>query len=121
MSEERHRVPSYLAWEKQLGVEEWFHGTKMAPFLELIDIVITFYMWVVIIYVIVSWLVAFEIINTRNHFVRTIGDTLYRLTEPALRPIRRIMPNLGGVDLAPLVLILLLWFVRRLMMEYFVY
>ena len=93
----------------------------MAPFLELIDIVITFYMCVVIIYVIVSWLVAFEIINTRNHFVRTIGDTLYRLTEPALRPIRRIMPNLGGVDLAPLVLILLLWFVRRLMMEYFVY
>jgi YggT family protein len=93
----------------------------MAPFLELIDIVITFYMWVVIIYVIVSWLVAFEIINTRNHFVRTIGDTLYRLTEPALRPIRRIMPNLGGVDPAPLVLILLLWVVRRLMMEYFVY
>ena len=93
----------------------------MAPLLELIDIVITFYMWVMIIYVILSWLVAFEVINTRNHFVRTVGDALYRLTEPALRPIRRIMPNLGGVDLAPAVLILLLWFIQRLMMEYFVY
>jgi YggT family protein len=93
----------------------------MAPFVDLITIIITFYMWVVIIYVVLSWLVAFEIINTRNHFVRTIGDTLYRLTEPALRPIRRIMPNLGGVDLAPAVLILLLWFIRRLVMEYVPY
>jgi YggT family protein len=93
----------------------------MAPFVELINIVITFYMWVVIIYVVLSWLVAFEVVNTRNRFVRTVGDFLYRLTEPALRPFRRIMPNLGGVDLAPAVLILLLWFIRRLMLEYFVY
>jgi len=74
----------------------------------------------VIIYVVVSWLVAFDVINTRNNFVRTVGDTLYRLTEPALRPIRRVMPNLGGVDLSPMVLILLLWFVRELMYYYLV-
>jgi YggT family protein len=92
----------------------------MLPLIKLIDIVITFYMWVVIIYVVVSWLVAFDVINTRNNFVRTVGDTLYRLTEPALRPIRRVMPNLGGVDLSPMVLILLLWFVRELMYYYLV-
>ncbi|MCI0430982.1 MAG: YggT family protein [Rhodospirillales bacterium] len=90
----------------------------MAPFIELLDIVITFYMWVVIIYVVLSWLVAFEVLNTRNQFVRTAGDALHRMTEPALRPIRRVMPNLGGVDLTPAVLLLLLWFVRRLMVEY---
>ena len=92
----------------------------MAPFVELIDIVLTFYTWVVVIYVVLSWLVAFDVINTRNHFVRTLGDFLYRLTEPALRPIRRILPNLGGVDLSPMVLILLLWLIRRMLREYLV-
>jgi YggT family protein len=96
------------------------NSPNMLPLIKLIDIVITFYMWVVIIYVVVSWLVAFDVINTRNNFVRTVGDTLYRLTEPALRPIRRVMPNLGGVDLSPMVLILLLWFVRELMYYYLV-
>jgi YggT family protein len=92
----------------------------MIPLIKLIDIVITFYMWVVIIYVVISWLVAFDIINTRNNFVRMVGDALYRLTEPALRPIRRVMPNLGGVDLSPMILILLLWFIRELMYYYLV-
>lgn len=90
----------------------------MAPFVELIDIVLTFYVWVVVIYVVLSWLVQFDVINSRNQFVRTLGDFLFRLTEPALRPIRRILPNLGGVDLSPMVLILLVWFIRRLMREY---
>jgi YggT family protein len=90
----------------------------MAPFVELLDIVITFYMWVVIVHVVLSWLVTFDVINTRNQFVRTLGDALYRVTEPALKPIRRVMPKLGGVDLTPAVLLLLLWFVRRLMLEY---
>ena len=92
----------------------------MAPFVELIDIVLTFYVWVVVIYVILSWLVQFDVINSRNQFVRTLGDFLFRLTEPALRPIRRVLPNLGGVDLSPMVLILLVWFIRRLMREYLV-
>ena len=92
----------------------------MAPFVELIDIVLTFYVWVVVIYVVLSWLVQFDVINSRNQFVRTLGDFLFRMTEPALRPIRRILPNLGGVDLSPMVLILLVWFIRRLMREYLV-
>jgi YggT family protein len=93
----------------------------MGPILDLINIVINFYMWVVILFVVMSWLITFEVINTRNQLVRTIGDLLFRLTEPALKPIRRIMPNLGGVDLSPAVLILLLWFIRRLLFEYIPY
>jgi YggT family protein len=65
-----------------------------------------------------SWLVAFNVLNTRNRFVYQVGDMLYRLTEPALRPIRRVLPNLGGIDLSPVVLILLLVFIRSLLFEY---
>ena len=90
----------------------------MQPVIELIDIVLSFYMWAVIIYTVLSWLVSFEVVNTRNNFVRTIGEFLHRLVEPALRPIRRVLPNLGGVDLSPAVLILAVWFVRRLMYAY---
>ena len=67
-----------------------------------------------IIAVIMSWLVAFNVINTHNRFVYTVNDFLYRVTEPALRPIRRFVPQLGGVDISPIVLILLLWFVQRM-------
>ena|SRR5687767_14505315 len=83
----------------------------------LISSLVDLYMWVVIIYVVLSWLVAFDIVNTRNQFVRTIGDFLYRITEPALRPFRRILPNLGGVDLSPLALIIVLLLIRGLMQE----
>jgi YggT family protein len=83
----------------------------------LIDTVITIYIWVVIASAVLSWLVAFNVINTRNRFVLTVGDVLHRLTEPALRPIRRVLPSFGGVDLSPIVLILLLAFARRLIWE----
>ena len=84
----------------------------------LVDAVISIYMWLLIASAIMSWLVAFNIINTSNRVVYAIGDFLYRITEPALRPIRRILPNLGGVDISPVVLILLLVFLRNLMWEY---
>jgi YggT family protein len=61
---------------------------------------------------ILSWLVAFNVVNTNNRVVLMIADTLYRLTEPALRPIRNILPNLGGIDISPVILILLLLFIR---------
>jgi YggT family protein len=61
---------------------------------------------------ILSWLVAFNVLNTSNRFVYMVGDFLYRITEPALRPIRRFVPSLGGVDISPVVLILLLVFLR---------
>jgi YggT family protein len=84
----------------------------MIPLLDFIAMVITLYMWIVILSAILSWLIAFDVINRRNQVVYTIADTLYRMTEPALRPIRRYMPELGGIDISPVVLILLLIFLR---------
>ena len=67
--------------------------------------VIQFYIWIVIISAILSWLIAFNVVNTQNRFVYTVGDALYRLTDPALRHIRRYMPDLGGIDISPVILI----------------
>ena len=92
----------------------------MNPFHWLIDTVLELYIWVVIASVVLSWLVAFNVINTRNAFVNQIGSFLHRATEPALRPIRNLLPNLGGFDISPLILILLLVFVRRLIWQMFV-
>jgi YggT family protein len=74
-------------------------------------------MWVVIASVILSWLTAFNVINTHNRFVYMLGTFIYRLTEPALRPIRGVLPNLGGLDLSPLVLILGLVFLKEVLFQ----
>lgn len=84
----------------------------------LIDTVLSLYTWVIILSAILSWLVAFNVINTRNQFVYMVGSTLHKLTEPALRPIRNIMPNLGGIDISPVILLLLIFFLRSLLREY---
>jgi YggT family protein len=73
------------------------------------------YIWVLIISAILSWLVAFNVVNTSNRVVYVIGDVLYRLTEPALRPIRRFIPYLGGIDVSPVVLILGIVFVQMVL------
>lgn len=85
---------------------------------EILYVVLDLYVWVLIISAILSWLIAFNVINTHNRVVYTISDILYRLTEPALRPIRNILPNLGGIDLSPVVLILIIMFVQRLILNY---
>ena len=90
----------------------------MISLLKLIDIIIDIYTWILIGSAIMSWLVAFGVVNTRNQLVHTVVDILYRLTELALRPIRRFIPNLGGVDISPIILLLALFFVRSLMWEY---
>ena len=90
----------------------------MQSLVVLIDKVIDIYTWIVIASAIVSWLLAFGVINIRNQFVRMVVDFLYKVTEPALRPIRRIMPNLGGVDISPVILLLGLFFLRSLLWEY---
>ena len=84
----------------------------MAPLIGFIVLVIDLYIWVVIAGAILSWLVAFNVVNTNNRFVLSMADGLYRLTEPALRPIRNILPNLGGIDISPVILILILIFIR---------
>ena len=90
----------------------------MRALFEVIDIALSLYMWIVIIMAIFSWLVAFNVVNTRNQFVYSVGHMLYRLTQPALRPIQRVLPNLGGIDISPVILLLLLWFVQRLIERY---
>ena len=84
----------------------------------LIDQVIGLYMWCLIIVVAMSWLTSFNIINTQNRVVYQIYDFMYRITEPTLGPIRRWIPNFGGIDISPVILILLLVFIRNLIKEY---
>jgi YggT family protein len=91
----------------------------MYAFLNLVSTVISIYIWLLIAQAVLSWLVAFGIVNRYNRVVATIGDFLWRITEPLLRPIRRVLPDLGGIDISPVILILLLWFLRNLMFEYF--
>ena len=84
----------------------------------LISTVINLYLWCIIISAIMSWLIAFNVVNTQNRIVYLIGDTLHRITDPLLRPIRRYTPNLGGIDVSPIILILGLVFIRSLLFEY---
>ncbi|MBF0332338.1 MAG: YggT family protein [Alphaproteobacteria bacterium] len=89
----------------------------LIPLLQIVNVAIDLYIWALIISAILSWLVAFNVVNTHNRFVYLVLDFLYRVTEPALRPIRRVLPNLGGVDLSPLALIFMLWFVQGVVMR----
>ena len=84
----------------------------MVPLIGFIALVINLFIWVVIASAILSWLIAFNVVNTSNRLVYTIAEGLYRVTEPALRPIRNVLPNLGGIDISPVILILLLLFIR---------
>jgi YggT family protein len=88
---------------------------RMNPFLWLVTTLITLYIWIIIASAVLSWLIAFNVVNPHNNVVRAIGETLYRLTEPALRPIRNMLPSLGGLDISPVILIILLLFLERLL------
>jgi YggT family protein len=91
----------------------------MLSFISLISTIIQIYIYILIASAVLSWLIAFNVVNVRNQVVATIAEALWRLTEPTLRPIRKVLPNLGGLDLSPVVLILLLIFVQNLLYEYF--
>ena len=84
----------------------------LMPIFIVLDWAIGFFKFAVIAAAVLSWLVAFGVINNRNHFVYTVMDTLYRLTEPALSRIRRYLPNTGGMDLSPVVLLVILWLIQ---------
>jgi YggT family protein len=90
----------------------------MYAFLHLVNTVITIFIWLLIAQAVLSWLLAFGVVNRYNRVVTSASDFLWRITEPALRPIRSFLPNLGGIDISPVILILLLWFLRDLMFEY---
>ncbi len=91
----------------------------MISLLWLIDTVISLYIWVVVIGVVLSWLVHFRVVNTSNPFVYRVGEFVYRITEPVLRPIRNVLPNMGGIDISAIVLIVALLFLRNLIFEFF--
>jgi len=86
--------------------------------LNLISTVITIYIWLLIAQAVLSWLLAFGVVNRYNRVVAASSDFLWRITEPLLRPIRSVIPDLGGIDISPVILILLLYFLRDLMLEY---
>ena len=92
----------------------------MRAFFWLIDTLIDIYIWLLIAQAVLSWLLAFGVVNRHNRAVATIGDFLYRVTEPALRPIRNFLPNLGGIDISPIVAILIIIFIRYCIQLYII-
>ncbi len=78
----------------------------LIPIIRVVNIALQLYLFAIIASAIISWLIAFDVINTTNRLVYTIVDFLWRITEPALRPIRQFLPNLGGIDISPIILIL---------------
>ena len=90
----------------------------MRVILEIILMLLDIYWWVVLATIILSWLFAFNVINGRNQFVDTIWRVLSGLTEPVLKPIRRVLPSFGGIDLSPIVLFIAIYFVQRVIIYY---
>jgi len=92
----------------------------MRAVLDIILILLQLYWWVLLIMIIMSWLISFNVINTRNQFVEAVWRVLNQLTEPVLRPLRRVLPNFSGLDLSPLVAFLIIFFIQSLI-GYYVY
>ena len=96
----------------------------MRAVLDIVLIVLDLYIWLLIASAILSWLIAFNVVNTRNQFVSAVAEFLYRITEPVLAPIRSFMPNLGGLDISPIILILIIILIQKLvvynLLPYFV-
>ena len=87
------------------------------PIFWLIDTLLDLFIILLIASIIMSWLITFNVINTSNRFVYLVGDFLYKVTEPALRRMRRILPHLGGLDISPLILLILIYFVQRILFQ----
>ena len=84
----------------------------MVELFNFISLLLTLYIWILVAAAIMSWLIAFNVVNPRNQFVAMVGEFLYRVTEPVLRPIRRLLPNMGGIDISPLIVIVIIWFIQ---------
>jgi YggT family protein len=114
-----HFLPTCSRRSKPLGSVSFSSESKaMRALFLVIDLALEIYIWIVIAMAIFSWLVAFNVVNTRNPVVHMVGDFLYRITDPALRPIRNMMPNLGGIDISPVILFLIIIFIRYVIALY---
>ena len=90
----------------------------MRAVLDIVLMVLDLYVWLLIASAILSWLIAFNVVNTRNQFVGAVSEFLYRITEPLLAPIRNVLPNFGGLDISPIVLILIIMFIQKVIVYY---
>jgi YggT family protein len=90
----------------------------MRALLDIIIMLLQLYIYLLVAAAILSWLIAFNVVNTRNQFVHMLADFLYRITEPVLRPIRNLLPNLGGIDVSPVILILIIILIERVIYYY---
>jgi YggT family protein len=90
----------------------------MRAVLDVVMLALNIYTWLLIASAVLSWLIAFNVVNTRNQFVATVWDSLYKITEPALRPIRERLPSLGGIDISPIILLLLIFFIQSVIVRY---
>src|ERR1700704_405096 len=95
-------------------------SSPMRAVLDIVIIVLDLYVWLLIASAILSWLIAFNVVNTRNQFVSAVAEFLYRITEPVLAPVRSFMPNLGGLDISPIIVILIIMFIQRVI-AYYIY
>jgi YggT family protein len=109
----RHRRSSYMC-----ALSFSCPDGPMRALIDVIRIALQLYIYLIIAAAVLSWLIAFGVVNTRNQFVAMVGDFLYRITEPALRPIRNFMPNLGGIDISPIILILLIILIDNILVYY---
>jgi len=90
----------------------------MKAVLDVIMVILQLYWWVLLIMIIMSWLISFNVINTRNQFVEAVWRVVNQLTEPLLNPIRRVMPNFSGLDISPIILFLIIFFIQQLILRY---
>jgi YggT family protein len=84
----------------------------MVELFGFISLLLTLYIYILVAAAVMSWLIAFNVVNPRNQFVAMVGEFLYRVTEPVLRPIRSVLPNMGGIDISPLIVIVIIWFIQ---------
>jgi YggT family protein len=115
---------SYGLWLVRLQSNRYFcaqfanRRTLMRAILDIILLVLQIYIWLLIAAAVLSWLIAFNVVNARNQVVATIANFLYRITEPFLRPIRALLPNLGGIDISPVILILIILLIENVIIRY---
>jgi YggT family protein len=106
--------PTNTQW---LHVAKFFSEKSMLAVIQTIVLALDIYWWIIIIAAVFSWLFAFNVVNSNNQLVNTVADFLYKATEPALRPIRRFMPDLGGLDISPIILLLIIFFIRQFLIQ----
>src|SRR5262245_19982431 len=94
------------------GDSGWRRNRAMIELFGFISLLLTLYIYILVAAAVMSWLVAFNVVNPSNQFVSMVGEFLYRVTEPVLRPIRKLLPNLGGMHISPITVIIIIWFIQ---------